>query len=131
VLPPAAATTWPCARATLELQDAKYVKRRCIDDRYTGHHESAIMRMKLTHITSVLAAGAAALAIAAAPAAAAEPTAAQTTSPSTAVAREVFPAGYHGGGFHGGFHGGYHGGSRQSLRLGPWGWPPRDWHRRY
>ena len=44
------------------------------------------MRMKLTHITPVLAAGAAALAIAAAPAAAAEPTAAPMTNPSTVVA---------------------------------------------
>jgi hypothetical protein len=106
--------------------------------RYTGHHESAIMRMKLTHITPVLAAGAAALAIAAAPTAAAEPAAAQMTNPSTVVASQVAPAGFHGGGggfhgggggFHGGdFHGGY-GGFHGDRGWQPWGWP-WGWDRR-
>ena len=97
--------------------------------RYTGHHESAIMRMKLTHITPVLVAGAAALAIAAAPAAAAEPTAAQMTNPSTVVASQVVPAGFHGGG--GGFHGGYGGfhGDRGGWGWNRWGWP-WGWDRR-
>jgi hypothetical protein len=81
--------------------------------------ESASMRMKLTHVTPMLMAGAAAIAIAAAPAAAAEPAAAQIT-PSTAVASHVVPIGHGGGG--GGFHGGgFHGG---------WGWP-WGWDRRW
>jgi hypothetical protein len=101
--------------------------------------ESASMRMKLTHVTPMLVAGAAAIAIAAAPAAAAEPAAAQIT-PSTAVASHVVPighgggGGFHGGGggFHGGgFHGGY-GGDRGGFYgdRGGWGWP-WGWDRRW
>src|ERR1700704_6994412 len=96
--------------------------------RYTGHHESAIMRMKLTPLPPGRAAGAAALAIAAAPTAAAEPTAAQPNNPSIAQASQVVPTGFHGGGggFHGGgFHGGYGGfhGDRGGWGLNPWGLP--------
>ena len=83
------------------------------------------MRMKLTHVTPMLVAGAAAIAIAAAPAAAAEPAAAQIT-PSTAVASHVVPIGHGGGGgFHGGgFHGGFY------RDRGGWGWP-WGWDRRW
>lgn len=83
-----AVITRPRERATLELQDTN---TRLIEGQLAGHHESATMRMILTHITPVLAAGAAALAIAAAPTAAAEPTTAQIANPSAAVASEVVP----------------------------------------
>jgi hypothetical protein len=91
--------------------------------------------MKLSHITPVLAAGAAAVAIAAAPTALAEPAAAQLTNPSTAVASEVVPAAFHGGGgFHaGGFHGGGDRGGFHGNHYG-WGWNPWnvwDWGRHY
>jgi hypothetical protein len=84
--------------------------------------------MKLTHITPVLAAGAAALAIAAAPTAAAEPAPAQITNPSTAVVSEVVPARFHDGGFHGGYHGGFRG---NHFGWDPWSWNPSGWDRRY
>jgi hypothetical protein len=96
--------------------------------------------MKLSYITPVLAAGAAAVAIAAAPTALAEPAAAQLTNPSTAVTSQVVPAGFHGGGggFHGGgygggFHGGGDGGGFHGNHYG-WGWNPWnvwDWGRHY
>jgi hypothetical protein len=108
--------------------------RRSIDDRWTGHSESAIMRMKLTRITPVLAAGAAAVAIAVAPTAAAQPTATQLTGPSTAVASQVVPAGFHGGG--GGFHGGGFGdrgfhGDHGGWGWHRWGWNPWGWGRHW
>jgi hypothetical protein len=90
--------------------------------------ESANMRMKLTHITPMLAAGAAAVAIAAAPIAAAAPAAAQLAAPSTTVASQVVPAGFHGGG--GGFHGGGDRGGFHGNHYG-WGWNPWDWGRHY
>jgi hypothetical protein len=92
--------------------------------------------MKLSYITPVLAAGAAAVAIAAAPTALAEP--AQPTNPSAAVASQVVPAGFHGGGggFHGGgYAGGFHGGGDRGGFHGNhygWGWNPWnvwDWGR--
>jgi hypothetical protein len=80
------------------------------------------MRIKLSHVTSVVAAGAAAVAIAAAPtAAAAEPATASpavSTTASTSAAAHVTPAGFHGGGFHGGGSG--HGVDRGGWN--PWGW---------
>jgi hypothetical protein len=94
------------------------------------------MRKKLSYITPVLAAGAAAVAIAAAPTALAEP--AQLTNPSAAVASQVVPAGFHGGGggFHGGgYGGGFHGGGDRGGFHGNhygWGWNPWnvwDWGR--
>jgi hypothetical protein len=87
------------------------------------------MRMKLIHITPLLAAGTVAVAIAAAPIAAAEPAAAQMTNAPTAVTSQVDQAAFHGGGggFHGGgggFHGGgFHGGDRGGWRWHPWGVP--------
>jgi Spy/CpxP family protein refolding chaperone len=79
--------------------------------------------MKLTHVTTMLVAGAAAVAIAAAPVAAAEPAAAQMT-PFTAAASHIVPIGHGGGGgFHGGdrgFHGGFYG------DRGGWGRPWGD-----
>jgi hypothetical protein len=84
--------------------------------------------MKLSYITPVLAAGAAAVAIAAAPTALAEP--AQLTNPSAAVASQIVPAGFHGGGggFHGGgYGGGFHGGGDRGGFHGNhygWGWNP-------
>jgi hypothetical protein len=106
----------------------------------TGHmSKEYIMRIKLSHITSVVAAGAAAVAIAAAPiAAAAEPASASpavSTTASTSAAAHVTPAGFHGGGFHGGgFHGGgFHGGGfGHGFDRGwhPWGWGPWFWGRR-
>ena len=81
------------------------------------------MRMKLTRITPVLAAGAAAVAIAAAPTAAATPAAAQLAAPSTAVtSSQVVPAAFHGGG--GGFRGNHYG-----WGWHPWGWNPWAWGR--
>ena len=82
--------------------------------------------MELTHITPVLAAGAAALAIVAAPTAAAEPAAAQITNPSTAVVSEVVPAGFHGGGLPRRWLPRWLSRwiPRQSLRLGPPGLEP-------
>ena len=81
------------------------------------------MRMKLTHITPVLAAGAAAVAIAAAPIAAAAPAGTQLDTPSAAVtSSQVVPVAFHGGGgFHGdgGFRGNHYG----------WGWHPWGWGR--
>ena len=106
----------------------------------TGHmSKEYIMRIKLSHITSVVAAGAAAVAIAAAPtAAAAEPASAapavSTTATTSAV--HVTPAGFHGGGGHGGgFHGGgygggFHGGDYgHGFDRGGWGWSPWFWGR--
>ena len=90
------------------------------------------MRMKLTRITPVLAAGAAAVAIAVAPAAAAQPMATQLTGPSTAVVSQVVPAGFHGGG--GGFHGGGYGGRGfhgDHGDHGGWGWNPWRWGRHW
>lgn len=87
------------------------------------------MRMKLTRITPVLAAGAAAVAIAAAPTAAAAPAAAQLAAPSTAVtSSQVIPAAFHGGG---GFHGGDGGfrGHHYGWGWHPWGWNPWAWGR--
>ena len=100
----------------------------------TGHmSKEYIMRIKLSHITCVVAAGAAAVAIAAAPiAAAAEPASASpavSTTASTSAAAHVTPAGFHGGGFHGGgFHGG---GFGHGFDRGwhPWGWGPWFWGR--
>ena len=77
------------------------------------------MRMKLTHITPVLAAGVAALATAVAPTAAADPAVAQMANPSTVTASQVVPAAFHGGG---GFHGGFHD-DRGGWGWHPWGWP--------
>lgn len=105
---------------------ARCFKRRFVDRRCAGQHESPIMRMTLTHITPMLAAGAAALAIAAAPTAAAAPTTAQITNPSTPVASQVVPAAFHGGGFHGGgFHGGgFRGGYHDGFHGNQFGWAP-------
>jgi hypothetical protein len=106
----------------------------------TGHmSKEYIMRIKLSHITSVLAAGAAAVAIAASPtAAAAEPATASpavSTTASTSAAAHVTPAGFHGGGFHGGgfhgggFHGGGYGHGFDRGGWNPWGWGPWFWGR--
>jgi hypothetical protein len=90
------------------------------------------MRMNWTHITPVLAAGAAALVVAVAPMAAAEPIAAQITNASVPVANAVGPAGFHGGHYGGGYRGGYRGGFRgDRFGWAPWGWGPRGWDRRY
>jgi hypothetical protein len=70
--------------------------------------------MKLTHITPMLAAGAAAVAIAAAPIAAAAPAAAPMNTPSTAMTNsQVVPAGFHG--------------DRGGRGWHPWGWSPWGW----
>jgi hypothetical protein len=93
------------------------------------------MRMKLTHITPVLAAGAAAVAIAAAPIAAAAPAVTQLDTSSTGVtSSQVVPVAFHGGGggFHGGgFHGGGGGfrGNHYGWGWHPWGWNPWGWGR--
>lgn len=93
----------------------------------TGHmSKEYIMRIKLSHITSVVAAGAAAAAIAAAAtAAAAEPASASPaviTTASTSAAH-VTPAGFHGSGFHGGGYGhGFDRGGWNSWGCGPWFW---------
>jgi hypothetical protein len=108
---PLGARLWKCKRQI----------RRSIKPLDRLSRESATMRMKLTHITPMLAAGAAAVAIAAAPIAAAAPAATHLAAPSTAVTSQVVPAGFHGGGFHGG---GFHG------DRGGWGWP-WGWGRRW
>jgi len=93
----------------------------------TGHmSKEYIMRIKLSHITSVVAAGATAAAIAAAAtAAAAEPASASPaviTTASTSAAH-VTPAGFHGSGFHGGGYGhGFDRGGWNSWGCGPWFW---------
>jgi uncharacterized membrane protein YgcG len=127
---------------TLRASNSGSVKSRFADLSMTARPaitRECNMRMKLTHITPVLAAGAAAVAIAAAPTAAAEPTAGHITNPATAVAGQIVPTafyggggGVHGGDFHGGgFHGGDGGfrGNHYGWGWHPWGWNPWAWGR--
>ena len=92
------------------------------------------MRIRLSHITSVMVAGAAAAAIAAAPTAAAAGPAsvipAAITATSTSMADQAAPIAFHGAGPHGGgFRPDYGRGFHRGEPF--WGWGPWFWGRHW